>query len=236
MGRLTELEGRVVASLVEKQLTTPQQYPLTLNALRAACNQSSSRDPVTAYGEAELLEATDALKAKGVVRAVLPSHGRSVVRYRHVLDEAFGLDGSQLAVLAVLELRGPQTAAELRSRTERMAAIGSVDHELDLLVSRDEPLVERLARRPGQKEERWISLLAEPFSPTLRAAQETGTGPADRGAASPAAATPEVDALRGDLEDLRRDVDAVRTELGELRATLGALRSGLDELRTSLGG
>lgn len=238
MERLTAREGRVVASLVEKQLTTPQQYPLTLNALVAACNQSSSRDPVTSYGEAEVLEAIDALKVKRVVRAVLPSHGRSVVRYRHVLDEVFGLDGPQLAVLAVLELRGPQTAAELRSRTERMAAIGSVEHDLDLLVAREGPLVERLARRPGQKEERWSSLLAEPFSP---ASQEEGTPAAGRGAAAPTVpaptvTTPALDALRGDVDGLRGEVDAVRAELEELRAALGSLRSGLDDLRASLGG
>ena len=151
MERLTAREGRVVASLVEKQLTIPQHYPLTLNALVAACNQSTSRDPVSAYSEQEVLDAVESLRAKRMVRAVLPSHGRSVVRYRHVLDETLGLDAGQLAVLAVLELRGPQTVAELRARTERLAAIESVDHELGLLASREEPLAAQIARRPGQK-------------------------------------------------------------------------------------
>jgi uncharacterized protein YceH (UPF0502 family) len=239
--RLTAREGRVVASLVEKQLTIPQYYPLTLNALVAACNQSSSRDPVTDYGEAEVLEAVESLKAKRLVRSVLPSHGRSAVRYRQVLDETLGIDAPQLAVLAVLELRGPQTAAELRARTERLAAFDSVDHELDLLASRDEPLVECLARRPGQKEERWASLLAGPSSdrpdvqgPLTR--QDDGV----RETRPPAAPVePEVRAdggLRGDVDGLRGDLDAVRDELESLRSGLEGLRRDLDELRTNLGG
>ncbi len=235
MERLTAPEGRVVASLVEKQLTIPQHYPLTLHALVAACNQSSSRDPVTAYDEGEVLGAIESLKAERMVRAVLPSHGRSVVRYRHVLDETLGLDAPQLAVLAVLELRGPQTVAELRVRTERMAVIESVDHELGLLAGRDEPLVALVGRLPGQKEDRWVSLLAEPVSPAAGDAAASGgaavaggggSGPASR---SPGPAGSEPGTLRADIEDLRRDLDAVRAELE-------ALRSGLEDLRSSLGG
>lgn len=228
MERLTEPEGRVLASLVEKQLTIPQHYPLTLHALVAACNQTSSRDPVTSYGEEEVLGAVESLKAKRMVRAVLPSHGRSVVRYRHVLDETLGLDPPQLAVLAVLELRGPQTVAELRARTERMAAVDSIDHELSLLVANDEPLAERAERRPGQKEERWVSLLTEHAA---SAAPETGNGPPARHGS-----TKDPDAPRAEAEGLRRDVDAVREELESLRADVDALRLGLEDLRASLGG
>jgi len=245
--RLTAAEGRVVASLVEKQLTTPQYYPLTLNALVAACNQSSSRDPVSSYTETEVLEAIESSKAKRMVRAVLPSHGRSVVRYRHVLDEVLGLDAPQLAVLAVLELRGPQTVAELRQRTERMAAVDDVDHELDLLADREDPLVVHVGRRPGQKEDRWVSLLAEPVAPGARApgthgpAAAVGTSPASTAhAGSPlrpeVSPTPGIGALRAEVDELRRDVDAVREELGTLRAVLETLRSGLEDLRASLGG
>jgi uncharacterized protein len=243
MERLTAAEGRVVASLVEKHLTIPQHYPLTLNALLAACNQSSSREPVTAFAEGEVLDAVESLKVKRMVRAVLPSHGRSVVRYRHVLDEALALDAPQLAVLAVLELRGPQTVAELRARTERMAVIESVDHELELLAGREEPLVVLVGRRPGQKEDRWASLLAEAawrdagsgasaseaaaaVAPTTSASETRSAWPAPSG----------VETLRKQMEDLRGDVDAVRTELETLRDALRALQSGLQDLRTSLGG
>lgn len=214
MDPLSAPEGRAVASLVEKQLTTPQYYPLTLSAVVAACNQTSNREPVTSYADQEVLDALESLKAKRFVRAVLPSHGRSVVRFRHVLDETLGLDAPQLAVLSVLELRGPQTVAELRTRTERMTAIESVDHELDLLAGRDDPLVERIGRRPGQKEDRWVSLLQG----------ETMAPAADVPAAPAQAAAPRV-------ED-----DAIRSELGDLRAEVAALRAAVEELRAALGG
>ena len=242
MDRLTALEGRVVASLVEKHLTIPQHYPLTLHALVEACNQSSNREPVTSLSESEVLGAVESLKAKRMVRAVLPSHGRSVVRYRHVLDETLGLDAPQLAVLAVLELRGPQTAAELRARTVRMAAVESVDHELGLLAQREEPLAVLLGRRPGQKEDRWASLLAEDVpSGATAAGLETparGTGSAYEasGARSAAPPTPEAGSFGADVADVRRDVAAVRAELEALRGALEALRSGFEDLRTSLGG
>ncbi len=254
MERLTAREGRVVASLVEKQLTIPQHYPLTLNALVAACNQSTSRDPVTAYSEQEVLDAVESLRAKRMVRAVLPSHGRSVVRYRHVLDETFGLDAAQLAVLAVLELRGPQTVGELRARTERMAAIDSVDHELSLLAGREEALAAPVARRPGQKEDRWESLLSEPIprhsrgeSPGVEPATATArplaapdgraASPGDAGEAGDAGETEKALAgtLRREIDELRHDVGALRAEIESLRAGLEAVRSGLDELRASLG-
>ncbi len=221
MDRLTALEGRVLGSLVEKALTVPQYYPLTLNALVAACNQSSSRDPVTSYDHAQVLGAVESLKSKRMVRAVLPSHGRSVVRYRHVLDETLGLDAPQLAVLAVLVLRGPQTLAELRARTGRMAEIESVDHELDLLASRAEPLCGRFPRRHGQKEDRWTSLLAEPFPGAEAGFDGPGGGAGE---------------ALGEVDEVRRDLDAVRAELTSLRAELCALRSELDDLRTALGG
>jgi uncharacterized protein len=228
--RLTAREGRVVASLVEKQLTIPQHYPLTLHALVAACNQSSSRDPVTSYGEDEVLEAVESLKARRMARAVLPSHGRSAVRYRHVLDEAFGLDAPQLAVLAVLDLRGPQTVAELRSRTERMAPIASVDHELELLATREDPLAERLARQPGQKEDRWASLLAEPL-PTSAVARDVEDHTPPGGGRAVAAGD-----LRADVQRLGQDLAALRAELASLRVAVDDLRAGLEDLRSSLGG
>jgi uncharacterized protein YceH (UPF0502 family) len=161
--RLGLEEGRVIGCLIEKQLTTPQQYPLTLNALVSACNQSSNRDPVVAYDEHLVEQAVTSLKDAGLVHFVHPSHGRSATRYSHFLDERQGLDERALALVAVLLLRGPQTTGELRARTERMttfAGIAAVEAELDTMTSLPEPLVQKLPRRPGQKEERWAQLFA----------------------------------------------------------------------------
>ncbi len=215
--------ARVLGSLVEKGLTTPQQYPLTLSALLAACNQTSNREPVVAYDEATVLLALDELKERRLVRFVLPSHGRSVVRYRQVLDEALGLDDRQCAVLAVLMLRGAQTVGELRLRTERMARfelLSEMEHEMELLGGRDEPLVRNVGRRPGQKEERWAT--------TLLGADEQAPPAAAGGDAAPipSAAASSVVAPRADL---RAEVAALRSEVAELRRAL-------EELRTSLGG
>ncbi|MGH9122313.1 MAG: DUF480 domain-containing protein, partial [Acidimicrobiales bacterium] len=132
-------EIRVLGSLVEKQLTTPQQYPLTLNALVLACSQASNRDPVVPYDEPTVEEVVTSVKTKGLARFVHPSHGRSALRYGHTLDEAWGLDTRPLALLAVLMLRGPQTLGELRTRTERMVRfsdLGEVQAELDALAAR----------------------------------------------------------------------------------------------------
>ena len=245
----------MLGCLIEKQLTTPQQYPLTLNALVAACNQASSRDPVTAYREDEVVGGLEALKARRLVRFVLPSHGRSVVRYRHVLDEALGLDGPQLAVLAVLVLRGPQTAGELRARTERMAELDgprAVDHELELLAGREDPLVVRLARRPGQKEERWADLVAE--RPAADGTHGSVADAASIGGATPDGATPPgvtPDEVTPEGMPTQRipsvgaassagsvplGLESLRAELAELRDEVAALRSAVAALRESLGG
>jgi len=220
--------ARVLGSLVEKGLTTPQQYPLTLSALLAACNQTSNREPVVAYDEATVLLALDELKERRLVRFVLPSHGRSVVRYRQVLDEALGLDDRQCAVLAVLMLRGAQTVGELRLRTERMARfelLSEVEHEMELLGGRDEPLVRNVGRRPGQKEERWATTL-------LGADEQEPPAAGGHAAPIPSAAAASVAAPmapRAADGDLRAEVAALRSEVAELRGAL-------EELRTSLGG
>lgn len=230
MVRLGPVEGRVVGSLVEKQLTTPQQYPLTLNALVAACNQTSNRDPVVRYEEAEVTAALEGLKGDGLVRFVLPSHGRSVVRYRHVLDEVLALDPPQLALLSLLLLRGPQTAAELRSRAERMADVGAVEHDLGLLAERD--LVVRRGRQPGEKEVRWVALLAAPA-----AAPETPAVPRRIAGLDPADAGPRVEPATADGAATRQaELAALRSEVAALRVEVGALRAALAELRDSLGG
>jgi len=171
---LTLEQGRVIGCLVEKQLTTPQQYPLTLNALVLACNQTSNRDPVVTYEESLVQRTLASLKEAGLVRFVYPSSGRSATRYRHVLGESIGLEDKGLALIAVLLLRGPQTAGELRTRTERMVSfdgLGALNLELEAMAARAEPLVVRLARRPGQKEERWVQLL----TPETPAGEGSGT-------------------------------------------------------------
>jgi uncharacterized protein YceH (UPF0502 family) len=228
---LTAAEIRVLGSLVEKQLTTPQQYPLTLNSLTLACSQSSNRDPVVEYDERSIEAAVTSVKTHGLVRFVHPSHGRSALRYSHTLDEALGLDTRPLALLAVLMLRGPQTPGELRTRTERMvpfADLHEVQAELDALAARDDPLVRRLARGPGQKEDRYGQLLGGSTGETRSAPAAVASQAGPGNALSPAMTTGRT-AATGD------EVAALRAELAELRLEVGAVRSALDDLREQLG-
>jgi uncharacterized protein YceH (UPF0502 family) len=209
----------VIGSLAEKQLTTPQQYPLTINALVSACNQTSNRDPVVAYDDGTVGVALSSLREAGLLRLVHPSHGRSATRYRQVLDERFGLDARSLSILAVLLLRGPQTVGELRARTERMADFGSledVNRELDRLAEGDDPLVGQLPRRPGQKEERWaetLSAAAEPSDTTEITSQP------DRVFERPT--SDEVASLRSDVDILQQEVSRIAVAVTELRTALG---------------
>jgi uncharacterized protein YceH (UPF0502 family) len=153
------VEIRVLGCLVEKQRTTPDQYPLSLNALRLACNQATNRDPVADYDEAEIRAALDRLSRRGWAR-LASGPGSRVAKYRHLLDDALGRVPSQIALLAVLMLRGPQTPGELKQRVERLYPYGSmedVERALDALAA--EGLAERLPRRPGQSQDRWRQLL-----------------------------------------------------------------------------
>ncbi len=231
--RLSASEGRVIGSLIEKQLTTPQQYPLTLNALVLACNQSSNRDPVVSYDESEVQRALAGLREAGLIGLVYPSHGRSVTRYRHTLPERLGLDERELALLAVLLLRGPQTAGELRARTERMAqfdGIGAIDADLVRLSEKEEPLAARLSRRPGQKEERWVQLLGvESLEPQPQPSGEPL-------AAFPTAPPPAIRAPESAADDRDDRVDALASEVASLRDEVAFLRTALEELQEQLGG
>ncbi len=259
-------QARVVGSLIEKRLTTPQHYPLTLNALVLACNQSSNRDPVVDYDEAVVESALSQLREQHLVRFVLPSHGRSVVRYRHVLDEVLGVDDRQLALLAVLLLRGPQTVGELRTRTERMVAfedLGSVEHDLELMAELGDGLVERRGRRPGQKEERWVQLLAQGADAATADAATADAPTADAATAdAPTADAPTADAPTADADGPGPQIGRpsvggpegssgarmpsanpptgrladLESEVHALRSELEALRSELAQLRSSLGG
>lgn len=172
---LSPEEARVVGSLAEKHLATPQYYPLTLNALVNACNQSNNRDPVVAYDAATVEGALGSLRAKGLSRVIHAGGGSRTAKYRHTLDEVLGLDRHELSILTVLLLRGPQTVKELQARTARMSGDGSddagadVERDLVRLSEREEPLVERIERQPGQKEARWAATFAAPAQPTSRA-------------------------------------------------------------------
>jgi uncharacterized protein len=158
-------EIRVLGCLVEKQRTTPDQYPLSLNALRLACNQATNRDPVVDYDEPTIRAALERLSRKGWVR-LASGPGSRAVKYRHLLPEALRLSEPELSLLAVLMLRGPQTPGELKGRTERLHPFDSpaaVEQALAPLVERE--LVERLSRRPGQKEERYAQRLGADEAP-----------------------------------------------------------------------
>lgn len=207
MVQLEPEEARVIGALVEKQLSTPDQYPLTLNALVVACNQSSNRDPVVSYSQSTVEVALSTLKDKGLVRWVYPSHGRSVTRYRHVLDEVTGMDSRQLALVAVMLLRGPQTLNELRTRTERMASYESVDeveNELQVLSRGDEPFVTRLPQQPGQREARYVQLMAEQEARVVR------VGDVQRPVERAPALAERVAALEEQVAVLRQDLDTLR--------------------------
>jgi uncharacterized protein YceH (UPF0502 family) len=156
---LDDVEIRVLGCLVEKQRTTPDQYPLSLNALRLACNQATNRDPVVDYDEPAIRAALERLSRRGWVR-LASGPGSRVAKYRHLLDDTLGRVPSQLALLAVLMLRGPQTPGELKQRVERLYPYGSteeVEQALEALAEHE--LAEKLPRRPGQSQARWQQLL-----------------------------------------------------------------------------
>jgi uncharacterized protein len=217
---LDPVEVRILGCLIEKQRTTPDQYPLSLNALRLACNQTTNRDPVVQYDEPTIREALHRLSQRRYTR-LASGHTSRAHKFRHLLDEALGLDPEELAVLAVLLLRGAQTPGELKQRTERMqgfADLAAVQDVLDRLIERD--LVLRLARRPGQKEERFLHRLSEDAvgAPVVEEAPEPIIAAPPR----PSAANGRIEQLEGAVEELRAEVAALRAELQALRDELGA--------------
>lgn len=178
--QLDAVEQRVLGSLLEKELTVPASYPMTLNGLRTACNQSSGREPVVDLADGEITGALDDLKSRGLVRFVHAAQGARVVKYRQVLDERLDLSPPERAVITVLLLRGPQTPGELRSRCERLhrfREVTSVDGALAALADRTFPLVRGSERRPGQKEARWVHLLGEVAVPDASPAAQGGAVP-----------------------------------------------------------
>lgn len=157
---LTPEEVRVLGCLVEKEATVPDSYPLTLNSLRSACNQSTSRDPVVSYDDHTIEQALTSLRARGLTRTVHSTSNRAT-KYRHVLPDVLQIDPPETALVAVLMLRGPQTVGELKTRTERLHAFGSTDEVANVLARLAERgLAVQLERQPGQKDARWRHLLS----------------------------------------------------------------------------
>lgn len=203
---LTEIEARVVGALVEKQLTTPEYYPLTLNALVAACNQKTNREPVVAFSEETVQKALDDLRERNLVYVFYGSTSR-VPKYKHMLPQVYELEPSETAVLCVLMLRGAQTLGELRERTGRLhefSGIGEVGETLDRLEKRDEPLVVRLERQAGQKEARFAHLLS---------------GEPSAAAYAPKTFSTDSTAENERIEKLEREIESLRSELDDFRRT-----------------
>lgn len=216
---LDDVELRILGCLVEKAVTTPDNYPLSTNALVNACNQTSNRDPVMAVTERQVDETMLQLRTAGLARTVT---GGRANKHRHVIDEAWGLDEGELALLTVLFLRGPQTTGELRGRTERMhdfAELADVEAALSRLESRPDPFVQQLERMPGQKERRWVHLCGDGEPPAaVEAVVHAGPGDPPAAPAAPTdAGTDEVEELRAEVAQLRRDVDRLYELLGEER-------------------
>jgi uncharacterized protein YceH (UPF0502 family) len=229
---LSPEEARVLGCLLEKERTTPDAYPLSLNALVAACNQATNRSPVVHYSEPTVETALDELRERSFVRrGVYP--GSRVIKYRHVLDEALKVGPPELALLCVLLLRGPQTSGELKSRTERLHPfrdLVGVNDALDRLSGRDEPLARRLPREPGQKEARVRELLTEAGGEVTAAVPEDAPvewkpdpvrEEASIAPVAPVAPPVADDGLAARVTALEADLAAVRTELEVLRDSLG---------------
>ncbi|MEJ7862930.1 MAG: YceH family protein [Pyrinomonadaceae bacterium] len=202
--KLSETEARILGCLIEKQLTTPEYYPLTLNALVAACNQKTSREPVVSFSDETVEKALDGLREKNLVYVFYGSTSR-VPKYKHLVPDAFELKPPQVAVVCVLMLRGAQTLGELRERTGRLyefSGLGEVNETLDNLMKREEPLVAKLERQPGQKEIRFFHLLS-------------GEAPAVN-----TSVLPENNKMKIDrLTKLEQEVESLRGELVALQKT-----------------
>jgi uncharacterized protein YceH (UPF0502 family) len=209
---LNETEVRVLGALVEKQVTTPEYYPLTLNALMNACNQISNRDPVVSYDERTVAHALETLREKNLAYVFYGSDSR-VPKYKHVCVENLHLKPPELAAMCVLMLRGPQTVGEIRGRTGRLynfADLSEVEATLEGLATREDlPLVTKLPRQPGRKDSRYAHLLA--------GAPPVEESPSPRPEPRPEAATLEVRAERERVARLESEVEALRGEVDALR-------------------
>lgn len=210
---LTDIEARVLGSLVEKQLTTPENYPLTLNALLNACNQKSNRDPVVSYDETTINQCLENLRDRNLVYVFYGSTSR-VPKYKHMVPSVYELGPPETAVIDVMLLRGPQTLGELRTRTERLynfSGLGEIQETLDGLIRRDDPLVIKLPIIAGQKEARFMHLASGQIDvEAFAAAQMTR------------ASRSSVDAER--VEKLEEEVAGLRIEVESLKQTFDEFR------------
>lgn len=210
---LNETEARILGALVEKQLTTPEYYPLTLNSLVTACNQKNNREPVMSLTESEVSAAIEALRDRNLVYVFYGSTSR-VPKYKHMLPSVYELEPDETAIVAVLLLRGPQTLGELRERTGRMhefANLGEVQETLDRLMRRDEPLLVRLPVQPGRKEARFAHLLSGEIDvDALAAAQPTRV-------AQSAVAADRIGKLEDEVIELRSEMESLKATFEEFR-------------------
>jgi uncharacterized protein YceH (UPF0502 family) len=218
---LSPEEARVLACLVEKEATVPDSYPLTLNSLRLACNQTTNREPIVSYDDRTVEAALLSLKSMGLVRFVHPSHGGRTIRYRHVADDRWHLSKSELAVLAVLVLRGPQTVGEVRTRADRQLGgddEATVDEILDTLAARSpEPFAALLERRPGERDARWVHLLCGIATARLDTMARPVGYDADDDSEPPTAAQP----IAAVKSDLARDVAELWLRVERIERKLG---------------
>jgi len=217
---LTPFDARLLGAMAEKALATPQNYPLSINALATACNQTTNRDPITHYSEAAISDELPRLKERKLLRFVHPTTGRGVTKYRQVLNEYLGIDNAEIALLSVLLVRGPQTVAELRARTERLHGFASTTEIEDCLREMSSAdgakLALRLEREPGHREPRWIQTLCPE-----QGEQRAGTEPA-ASSATYTASRPEPAPYRPGLED---EVARLSAELSQLRVQFDAFRA-----------
>ena len=206
------VEARILGCLLEKERTTPENYPLSLNGLIAACNQTTNRDPVTAYDENTVEAGIGGLRDKKLVTVIFGA-GSRVQKYRHNLPEHFELDRRDVAVMSVLLLRGPQTAGELRSRTERIfhfATLEELEACLEGLARGDAPLIRLLPQQPGQKERRYVQLFsAEPEGGWQVASHEPPTRPPRE--------DPRFEALESEVAALREEISELKARFSEFK-------------------
>ena len=209
---------RVLGVLMEKELATPDYYPMTINALKNGCNQKSSRDPVVTYGDTEVESAITELK-RGHLVGRASGAGSRAAKYRHAMAEHLRVNREERAILAVLLLRGPQTAGELRSRTERMTHFDDLDAVASILsglAGRDEPMVVELPVQPGRKEARWAHTLAAP--------SQEQSSPQDHSGESRQAGSDSVAADAGPPLSLRDEVAELRDRVGRLESELARFK------------
>ena len=211
--QLSEIECRIVGALIEKQLTTPEYYPLTLNALTAACNQKNNRDPVVSYDEKTVAAALEELRDRNLIYVFYGSTSR-VPKYKHMMPSYYELEPPDVAVMCVMMLRGPQTLGELRERTGRLhqfSGLGEVQETLDSLMRREDPLVMKLERQAGQKEARFAHLLSGEIDVEAFAAAQVSR------VSRSIADTGRIEKLEDEVAGLRADIEGLKQAFQEFQ-------------------